>query len=311
MKSGWSTLSLAVVCGIAQAQPGGYPTADADLCRTTINNPELAIRHCTIAIESRKANSEMLAKLHVLRGVEWAAKGDYERAIADHTTALKLDAKTNDANYFRAVAWSHKGEFERAIADFDIAAKLKPDDPVVYHARAIELAVKGDYARAIADFDRTLQLDPKTRGVHFARGRTLFYMSEFARAAHDLETAFKAQPNIYTALWLFLARKRGGAVDADERLERETRGIRAGWPAPLIALFMGRTDVNSVIVSAATDDPARRREMRCEADYYVAQSYIIKGERPRAQALLREVQRSCARNLLEYEAATAELRRVQ
>ena len=214
---------------------------DADLCRSITSNPDLAIKHCTAAIEGRKASNEMLAQWYVLRGVQWADKGDYERAIADHTAALKLDPTVRHANYYRGSAWSHKGEFDHAIADFDAAAKLSADDPVVYHARGVELTVKGDYLRAIADFEKALQLDAKAGGVHFARGRTLFYMSEFARASGDFEAAFKAQPNVYTALWLFLARKRSGNHDADDLLERETRGIRAGWPAPLIALYMGRT----------------------------------------------------------------------
>ena len=307
MKSLWRILSLAAIGGIAHAQPA----TDADLCRTTANNPDLAIKHCTAAIESRKAGNEMLAQLHVARGVEWAAKGDYDRAIADHTTALKLDPKTADAHYFRATAWSNKGEFERAIADFDVAAKLKPDDPLVYHARGVELTVKGDYARAIADLDKTLQLDPKANGVHFARGRTLFYLSDFARAATDLEVAFKAQPNIYVALWLFLARKRGNVVDADERLERDTRGIRGGWPSPVVALFMGRTNVESIMIAANGSEPQLRKVIRCEADFYVAHAHLIKGERPRARMLLQEIQHNCPKNLLEYEGTLAELRRLK
>jgi len=307
MKKRWGILCWILASSVAQAQPA----TDADLCRTTINNPDLAIKHCTAAIESRKANSYMLAQWYVQRGVQWSDKGDYDRAIADHAAALKLDAKARHANYYRGTAWSNKGEFDRAIADFDAAIQLRSDDPVMYHARAIELAVKGDYARAIADFDKALQLDPKAKGVHFARGRTLFYMAEFAPAANDLELAFKAQPNIYIALWLFLARKRGGVNDADDLLERETRRIRAGWPAPVIALYMGRTDADSVIVSATAGEPVRRREMRCEADFYIAQSHLIQGERPRAQALLQGVQRDCPKNLLEYEGTVAELRRLR
>ena len=307
MKTGMTTLAFALLCSMAQAQPA----TDADLCLATSNNPDLAIKHCTTAIESRKANSEMLALWYVQRGVQWAGKGDYDRAIADHTTALKLDTKARHANYYRGTAWSNKGEYDRAIADFDAAIKLRSDDPVMYHARAIELSVKGDYTRAVADFDKALQLDAKAEGVHFARGRTFFYMSDFARATSDLESAFKARPNVYTALWLYLARKRGGSNDADDLLERETRRIRAGWPAPVIALYMGRTDPNSVTVGATTSDPLRQREMRCEADFYIAQAHLIKAERPRAQALLQGVQRDCPRNLLEYEATLAELRRLK
>lgn len=307
MRNRWTILCWVLASSFAQAQPA----TDADLCRTMTNNPDLAIKLCTTAIETGKANSEMLSLLYVQRGSLWADKGDYDRAIADQSAALKLNAKAPQANYYRGAAWSNKGEFDRAIADFDAAIKIRSDDPVIYHARAIELTVKGDYPRAISDFDKALQLDAKAEGVHFARGRTLFYMSDFARSASDLEAAFKAQPNIYTALWLFLARKRGSNNDADYLLERETRGIRGGWPSPIIALFLGRTDVNSIMVGATTSDSKRQREMRCEANFYVAQAHLIKGERPRAQMLLQELQRSCPKNLLEYEAATAELRRLK
>ena len=307
MRSRLTALCLALASSMAHAQPA----TEADLCRDTKNNPDLAIKHCTAAIETRKANNEMLAQWYVLRGVQWSDKGDYDKAIADHATALKLDAKTRHAHYYRGTAWSNKGEFDRAIADFDAAIKLRTDDPVLFHARAIELTIKGEYARAIADFDKALQLDAKAEGVHFARGRTLFYQSEFARAASDLETAFGAQPNTYTALWLFLARKRGGSNDADDLLERDTRRLRGGWPSPLIALYMGRTDVNSVMAGATTGEPVRRREMRCEAYFYVAHAHLIKGERPAAQKLLHSVQRECPKNLLEYEGTLAELRRVK
>lgn len=307
MKTPAVILALLLAGGAAQAQS----VNDADLCRAITNHPDLAIKHCSAAIDKAKASNDMLALWHVQRGVLWADKGDYERAIADHTAALKLDPKVRHANYYRGTAWSHKGEFDHAIADFDAAVKLSADDPLVYHARGVELTVKGDYPRALADFEKALQLDAKAAGVHFARGRTLFYLSAFARASGDLEVAFKSQPNVYTALWLFLARKRSGNHDADDLLERDTRGIRAGWPAPLIALYMGRTDVSSVMAGATSTEPNRQRELRCEAHFYVAQAHIVKGEPSRAQPLLQEVHRNCPKNLLEYEAATAELRRLK
>ena len=305
---------LITACGLARAQPAPPappPNADAALCSSTTNHPDLAIKHCTAAIASHKGTNEMLAQWYVLRGVEWSTKGDYDRAVADHTTALKLDAKVAHAHYYRATAWANKGDFERAIADFDAALQQRPNDALTHHARAIELAVKGDYARAIADFDKALQLDPKADGLHFARGRTLFYMSDFARAASDLETAFTAQPNVYTALWLFLARKRGANADAEDMLERDTRRIRGGWPSPVIALFMGRTDINSVMASTIDPNTALQRDKRCEAEFYIAHSHLLKGERARAVTLLQDLQKDCRKNLLEYEGSVAELRRTK
>lgn len=303
-------LGLLAAAGVARSQPAASPATDAELCRNT-TNLDLAIKHCSAAIDARKANNELLAQWYVLRGMRLGEKGDYDRAIADHTTALKLDAKVRLANYYRGKAYSNKGEFELAIADFDAAARLRSDDPVVYHARGIELMVRGDYARAIADFDKALQLEPKAEGVHFSRGRAHFYASDFPRAAADLETALAARPNVYIALWLFLARARSGNADADDLLERETRRLRGGWPSPLIALYMGRTDAQSVMAATKSGDANQQRDMRCEGDYYVAQSHILKGEQPRARTLLQGVQRGCPKNLLEYEATVAELKRLQ
>jgi lipoprotein NlpI len=303
-------LGWLLMCGVVSAQPTGNPATETDLCRNTQNNPEAAIKHCTAAIEGRKANNEMLAQWYVLRGTYWTDMGDYDRAIADHTAALKLDAKVRHAHYFRGIAWSNKGEFERAIAEFDTAAQTNANEPVIYHARGIELAIKGDYRRAVADFDKALQLDAKAQGVHFARGRALFYQGEFLRAAADFETALATRPSTYTALWLFLARKRGGNPDSESMLERETRRLRSGWPAPVVALYMERTDTKSVMASATTPDAVRERELRCEANFYIAQSHVIKGQRADAQKLLQVVQQSCPKNLLEYEGAVAELRRL-
>lgn len=300
-------LALLALHGHTYAQ---FANTNGDLCRST-SNPDLAIKHCTAAIEETSGNNDLLAQWYVQRGIRWGEKGDFGRAIADHTAALKLDPKVRLANYYRGKAHAQQGNVDPAIADFDAAAKLRDDDPVIYHARGIELAVKGDYARALADFDKALQLEPKAQGVHFSRGRARFYAADFARAAADIETAFAARPNVYTALWLFLARARGGDADAADALERDTRRIRAGWPAPLIALYMGRTDVESVNIATKSGAPAEQRDMRCEADYYVAQAHLLKNDRARALSLLQNVQRDCPKNLLEYEAAVAELRRLK
>lgn len=300
-------LLLLAVNGFAHAQ---FANTNGDLCHSH-NNADAAIKHCTSAIEETRGNNELLAQFYVQRGIRWGEKGDHNRAIADHTAALKLDAKVRLANYYRGRAYANKGEPDLAIADFDAAAKLREDDPVIYHARGIELAVKGDYARAIGDFEKALQLDPKSQSVIFSRARTRFYAADFARAAADFETAFAARPNVYTALWLYLARARGGNADAEDLLERETRRLRNGWPAPLIALYLGRTDIASVNIATQSDDAASQREMRCEADYYIAQSLILKKDHARAQPLLQGVARECPKNLLEYEASLAELRRLK
>ena len=61
------------------------------------------------------------------RGTEYAAKGDYDRAIADHTEAIRLQPDDAKAYYNRGVAYKSKGEKAKAIADFERYLQLSTD----------------------------------------------------------------------------------------------------------------------------------------------------------------------------------------
>ena len=309
---------ITIACGLAAAvlltapaAAQAQPVNDAERCTSISGNPDLAIQHCTRAIESGRYSGEVLAKLHHSRGIEWAAKGIHDRAIADYDAALRLNPRYSDAFHNRGNAWSSKGDTDRAIADFDAAIALNPKDALSHSSRAFEWTAKGDYARAIADYDAALRLNPKSPSAYLARGRVRLYTGDNPRAIADLEEAFKAEPNQYTALWLYLARKRSGAYNAEELLDGETRAARGGWPSVIVVLYLGRTDRDSVFAASVDADARKQHEQRCEANFYLAHWHLLKGERERAAPLLKEAQGGCPREFLEYEGAVAELRRLQ
>jgi lipoprotein NlpI len=299
--------ALLLLATAASAQP----KSDADLCASITGKPDAAIQHCTRAIESGKFSGEMLSRLHFNRAIEWAAKNDHDRAIADYDAALKLNPKFTDALYNRGSAWAGKGDSDRAMADYDAALKLNPRDATTLAARAVEWMNKGDYGRAVSDYDTAVELDAKSSNTVFGRGRARYYAGDFKRAVADMESAAKLEASEYTALWLYLARKRDGAGDAEERLDNETRATRGGWPAPVIVLYLGRTDVNSVFAAATDPDARRQRDQRCEANYYIAEWHLLRGENERALPLLKEARSGCPRDFLEFEGAAAALRRIQ
>jgi len=302
------TACLLLAAAAAQAQPA----SDAERCASIANNPDLAIQHCTKAIESGKFTGDSLAQLHYNRGIEWAAKSNYDRAIADYDVSIKLNPRVSDVYFNRGNAWGSKGDHDRAIADYDAALKLNPKDASSHTGRAFELTAKGEYARAVADYDAAVQFNPKSSGTLLARGRVHFYNGDFPRAVADLEQSLKLDYNDYTALWLHLARKRGGVPNAEELFDNETRSARGGsWPAPIIILFLGRTDIDSVFAAATDQNARRQQDQRCEASFYVAHWHLFRNDRERALPLLKEAQSSCPREFLENEGATAELRRLQ
>jgi lipoprotein NlpI len=295
----WLASLVLVVAAAAQAQD-----SDIERCSSVTGKPDLAIQHCTRAIESGKVSGETLAQMHYNRAVEWAAKGDYDRAIADYDAAIRINPKLADAYYNRGNAWGLKGDPDRAIADYDAFIRLNPRDPAAHIARAVELMVKGEYARAVAGYDTALALDPKSGIALHGRGRANFYAGDSQRAVADLERAWRTEPNHYTAAWLYLARKRAGAIDAEDLLDSETRGHRDGnWPTAVLMLYMGRTDLDSVLASAVDRDPRKQSEQACEASFYIAHWHLLRKEDDRAVPLLRQAQAGCPRDFLEHEGA--------
>jgi lipoprotein NlpI len=306
LRSCAASLFLLLAAAAAHAQD-----SDVERCSSVTGKPDLAIQHCTRAIDSGKLSGETLAQMHYNRAIEWTAKGDHDRAIADYDAAIRINPKFTDAYFNRGNAWGSKGDPDRAIADYDVALNLNPKDPSAHIARAVELMVKGDYARAVAGYDTALKLDPKSGIAVHGRGRANFYGGDAQRAVADLERAWRTEPSLYTAAWLYLARKRAGAIDAEELLDSETRGHRDGnWPTAVLMLYMGRTDVDSVMASAMDRDPKRQSDQACEASFYVAHWHLLRKENDRALALLRQAQSGCPRDFIEHEGAVIELRRL-
>src|SRR5262245_995160 len=112
---------LAAMMLIAGGAWGQVELTDAQLCFAIGGNPDLAILHCTRAIDSGKYSGDQLHRLHLARGAEWSAKGDHDRAIKDYDAAIRLDAKSAEAFHNRGSAWANKGETDKAIADYDAA----------------------------------------------------------------------------------------------------------------------------------------------------------------------------------------------
>jgi tetratricopeptide (TPR) repeat protein len=305
--------STAVAAAIVMFSLSGAVQAqsDAERCGSPAGNSDQRTQACTRAIDSGKFSGESLATLHFQRGSEWNERGAYDRAITDYDAALRLNPKLARAYYARGNAWAGKGESDKAIADYDAAIRLNPKDTAPLIGRAVELTVKGEYARAIADYDAAIAIEDKVSMSWLGRGRTRFYAGDYARSAADLERSLEINRNAYTLLWLYLARKHGGAPDAEESLDAETRVERAsGWPGPLITLFVGRTDLDSVRAAATDRDPIRQAGQRCEADFYVAHWYLLRNERDRALPLLKQALSGCSTEYIEHEGAVAELRRL-
>ena len=68
------------------------------------------------------------ARAYSHRGLAYYRKGEYERAIADHSKAIAIDPNDANAYYNRGVAYEQKGDKDQAIADFRKVLEINPSD---------------------------------------------------------------------------------------------------------------------------------------------------------------------------------------
>jgi len=97
---------------------------DLDTCAAVAG--EEAIAACTRAISSGRLHDHDLAAEYYNRGIKYSSKGDYDRAIADYTEAIKLDPTFARAYYNRGFAKRAKGDSANASADIAKAMLLNP-----------------------------------------------------------------------------------------------------------------------------------------------------------------------------------------
>jgi tetratricopeptide (TPR) repeat protein len=91
----------------------------------------------------------------VNRGVAWRAKGEYDKAIADHSEAIRLDPKLAPANVNRAWLWAtcpdaKYRDAKRAVESATRACELSEwKDAVFINTLAAAYAEAGDFEAAV------------------------------------------------------------------------------------------------------------------------------------------------------------------
>jgi tetratricopeptide (TPR) repeat protein len=116
------------------------------------------------------------AEFYLKRGEDFAGVHEYDRAIADYSTAIQLKPDYAEAYNDRGFAYYLKGNEELAIADYTRAIELRPNYPKAYNSRGV-VYMAGGYGRtkAIADFDRAIALKPDFRYAYINRANARLF----------------------------------------------------------------------------------------------------------------------------------------
>jgi len=85
---------------------------------------DLSIELLSKAIKSGQLSSKVHSYAYGNRGLAWAEKGAFDKAIADQTKAIEINPKFAFGYSNRGLAWEEKGAFDKAIADHKKAIEI-------------------------------------------------------------------------------------------------------------------------------------------------------------------------------------------
>ncbi|HLN27336.1 MAG TPA: tetratricopeptide repeat protein [Gemmataceae bacterium] len=167
---------------------------------------------------------------------------DYDEAIKDCTTALKMDPRGDDtqrasAYGCRGYAHSCKGDLEAAIEDYTEAIKLVPASVETRICRASVYAKKGEYDEAIADYTRALEEDrftlnqPNSLSIHVRRADLYQRKGKYKQAIADVTEALRLQPDsvpiLFTLGWVLSTCELTEGRNGKQAVEYATKACQA------------------------------------------------------------------------------------
>jgi tetratricopeptide (TPR) repeat protein len=131
-----------------------------------------AIAACTRVIDAGNLPAKELAIMHDRRAFRWQMFKEYERALEDYTSIIRLGQNLRTAYGFRASMYEKLGDDERAIADYDEEVRharlargnVKVDSHILSGAlvQRGKLHLKRDaLTLALADFREAAKLSPE------------------------------------------------------------------------------------------------------------------------------------------------------
>jgi tetratricopeptide (TPR) repeat protein len=192
--NGGPVFNLTKTAPMAQTAAASEPPKENPPSDAAPTEPAAADRPAAVAGEEQ-VDPDALAR----RGDAFAARHDFEHALADLSKAVELRPEDAEYLYQRALVYRQSGQANLAAADLDRVITLNPDFLRAYLPRAEIRLYEKNTDGAIADLDAVDRLAPKQSDLRFTLAERYEALNRFSQAiaqydlwmaSHEVDSKF-------------------------------------------------------------------------------------------------------------------------
>ena len=135
--------------------------------RDDLKDCNLALQHSQLSLRDRMAT-------YVNRGIVYAAMEEYNKAIKDYATAIRMNPDVGEAYVNRGNLYFLGALFDRAVQEYTTALNIgMKKEHVAYYNRGMAYENLKDYSKAEADYRHAISLLPEWTDPHTKLERVL------------------------------------------------------------------------------------------------------------------------------------------
>ncbi len=139
--------------------------------------------------------NNVLAPVHVTRGLLFAETGQHQEALMEFQKALEIEPHNPEAFRGRAQAFAALGEIDKAEEVYKKAIAIKPDYWGGYNDLGVFYFRHGRYEDAIPQFKNVIALTPQNAKGYRNLGSMYFSLKRNAEAIEAYQQALAIEPN--------------------------------------------------------------------------------------------------------------------
>ncbi len=225
-----------------------------------------------------------------LREVVTVSRTNLAQALALGDKLVTAQPTNAQALSLRARLLERVRNYDAAIRDLSSAIKLEPGTPQFWQGRG-ELHFKaGRFHESIADFDHVLAGAPAQMPHHWQRGLSLYYAGRFDDGRKQFESHQTVNPNdVENAAWHFLCAARATSL-TNARAQLLPPGKDARIPMQEIYEFYRGSKTAEEVLAVATraKNDIRVRDALFYAHLYLGLYYDVAGDMTKARSHLKQ-----------------------